>query len=96
MNVGQVLGGCQNWRSRDRISADNNFCPMQFNMPPTNMTNFSFDPIQYSGVWWITEKVLLPPKVFVKLLSDPVRYRSYEAQLLKKIKKGVEVMLSCQ
>lgn len=58
----------------------------------TNRMKFPFDPTQHSGVCWVLEKTLLPPKVFVNLLSDPVGDRSSEAV----IRKSVEDKLSCQ
>lgn len=59
----------------------------------TNRMKFPFDPTQHSGVCWVLERALLPPKVFVKLLSDPVRDRSGKAHLSEKV---LEDMLSCQ
>lgn len=53
----------------------------------TNKMRFPFDTTQRSGVCWVLEKTLLPPKVFVRLLSDPVGDRSSEAQLSEKVLK---------
>lgn len=95
MGLAQVLGGRQNWRSRDKSSVDNNSCPVQFNMPTTDTTNFSFDPARYSGGWCITEKVPLTSTSF-----GETPFRSCQMQKLRgsvsQKKQGVEVMLSCQ
>lgn len=49
----------------------------------TNRMKFPFDPTQHSGVCWVLEKTLLPPKVFVRSTGD----RSSKAQLSEKVLK---------
>lgn len=95
MGLAQVLGGRQNWRSRDKISVDNNSCPVRFNMLTTDTTNFSFDPTWYSGGCCITDKVPLASTSFGEAPFRSCQMQKLQGSVIQK-NQSVEVMLSCQ